>query len=80
MQGSEASDVEPHFLRAIDVARRQLGRSLELRATTSLTRLWLQEGKREEARTALAQSYNWFTEGFDTVDLQEAHSRLQQLE
>jgi tetratricopeptide (TPR) repeat protein/predicted Ser/Thr protein kinase len=79
-QGSGASDVEPHFLRAIDVARRQLGRSLELRATTSLTRLWLQQGKREEARTALAQSYSWFTEGFDTVDLREAHSLLQQLE
>jgi adenylate cyclase len=52
---------------------------LELRATVSLARLWRQEGKRAEARRMLTEIYNWFTEGFDTVDLQEARGLLEEL-
>jgi len=60
------------FRRAIDVARRQQARSWELRATFSLARLLAAEGRRDEARRMLADVYGWFTEGFDTADLQEA--------
>jgi predicted ATPase len=52
---------------------------LELRATTSLARLWQQQGKKEEARKLLADIYGWFTEGFDTKDLQEAKTLLEEL-
>ena len=60
------------FQQALDVARRQQAKSLELRAAMSLARLWQQQGKRQEARDLLAPIYGWFTEGFDTADLQEA--------
>jgi predicted ATPase len=60
---------------ALDVARRQQAKSWELRAATSLSRLWPQQGKRAEAHALLAPIYGWFTEGFDTADLQEAKSR-----
>jgi predicted ATPase len=60
------------------VARRQQAKSWELRAAMSLGRLWQQQGKRSEARHLLAEVYGGFTEGFDTVDLQEAHVLLQQ--
>jgi predicted ATPase len=76
--GSE-SEGEEHFRRAIEVARRQSARSLELRATTSLARLLAKQGKRNEARTMLADSYNWFTEGFDTADLKHAKALLDEL-
>jgi predicted ATPase len=67
------------FLRAIEVARRQEAKSLELRAVMSLSRLWREQGKREEARQMLAEIYGWFSEGFDTADLQEAKSLLEEL-
>jgi predicted ATPase len=61
------------------VARRQEARSLELRAAMSLGRLWHQAGKRQEAHDLLARVYAWFTEGFDTADLQEAKALLEEL-
>ncbi len=64
---------------AIDVARAQQAKSLELRAVGSLSRLWQRQGKREEARRMLAGVYGWFTEGFDTADLKEARALLEQL-
>jgi predicted ATPase len=65
--------------RALDVARRQEVKSLELRAAMSLACLWQQQGKQAEARELLAPVYNWFTEGFDTADLQEAKALLEEL-
>jgi TOMM system kinase/cyclase fusion protein len=64
---------------ALDIARRQQTKSWELRAATSLARLWQQQGKRTEARALLAPIYGWFTEGFDTADLQEARVLLDAL-
>ncbi len=64
---------------ALDIAFRQEAKSLELRAATSLARLWQQQGKRNEARALLAPIYRWFTEGFDTADLQEAKALLEEL-
>jgi predicted ATPase len=61
------------------VARRQRAKSLELRAAMSLSRLWQQQGQRTEAHALLAPSYGWFTEGFDTADLQEAKALLEEL-
>jgi predicted ATPase len=61
------------------VAHRQQAKSLELRAAMSLSRLWQQQGKRDEARQLLAPIYDWFTEGFDTPDLQEAKALLDEL-
>jgi predicted ATPase len=63
----------------IEIARRQQAKSLELRAVMSLARLWQQQGKKEDARRMLAEIYNWFTEGFDTKDLQEAEALLEEL-
>ncbi|MBI1879659.1 MAG: hypothetical protein HYR94_15800, partial [Chloroflexi bacterium] len=77
-RGAAAAEAEAKFLQAIEVARRQSAKSLELRATISLARLWRQR-KREEARRMLAEIYGWFTEGFDTVDLQEAKALLEEL-
>ena len=62
------------------MARSQQARSWELRAAMSLSRLWQQQGKRADARALLADVYGWFTEGFDTADLQEARALLQALE
>ena len=64
--------------RALDIARRQEAKSLELRAAMSLDRLW-QQGKRQEAYDLLAPIYYWFTEGFDTADLQDARALLAEL-
>ena len=61
------------------MARRQQAKSLELRAAISLARLWQQQGKRAEAHALLAPVYGWFTEGFDTADLQEARALLEEL-
>ncbi|MBI3800336.1 MAG: AAA family ATPase [Deltaproteobacteria bacterium] len=73
------AEAEACFHQAIEVARRQHAKSLELRAVTSLSRLWQQQGKKEEARRMLAEIYGWFTEGFDTKDLQEAKALLDEL-
>jgi predicted ATPase len=78
MQGRDAAS-EASLHKAIQVARRQQARSWELRATTSLARLWQKQGKQETARGALAEIYGWFTEGFDTADLKEAKALLEQL-
>ncbi|HZM88891.1 MAG TPA: hypothetical protein VFF31_20365 [Blastocatellia bacterium] len=64
---------------AIAIAREQSAKSWELRATTSLARLWQRQGKREEARQLLAKIYEWFTEGFDTTDLKNARTLLDEL-
>lgn len=72
-------EAESCFLKAIEVSQKQQAKSWELRATTSLARLWQQQGKRHEAREKLAAVYNWFTEGFDTKDLQEAKALLEEL-
>ena len=72
-------EAEAGLHRAINVARRQQARSWELRATTSLARLWQKQGKAKEAQQSLAGIYGWFTEGFDTADLIEARALLEQL-
>ena len=77
MRIGELVNAEACFRKAIDIARRQSAKSLELRAVLSLCRLYHQQGKEEEARPMLAEIYGWFTEGFDTVDLQEAEALLQ---
>src|SRR5262249_53951376 len=66
------AEAEACLHQALDIARRQEAKSLELRAAMSLARLWQQQGKRTEAYELLAPIYGWFTEGFDTADLQEA--------
>ena len=71
---------ETCLYQALEVARRQQAKSLELRAATSLARLWRSQGKRQAAYDLLAPIYNWFTEGFDTADLQDAKSLLTTLE
>jgi predicted ATPase len=76
----EAQAAEDRFQQALEVARRQQARSWELRAAMSLARLWQRQGKRAEARDLLAPVYHWFTEGFDTADLQEARAVLDALE
>ena len=73
------AEAETWVQRALDVARRQEAKSLELRAAMSLARLWQQQGKQAEARALLAPIYGWFTEGFDTADLQEAKTLLEEL-
>jgi predicted ATPase len=72
-------EAEECFLKAIDIARKQQAKSLELRASTSLARLRQQQGKRHEAHSMLSDIYPWFTEGFDTKDLQEAKALLDEL-
>jgi hypothetical protein len=72
-------EAEECFLKAIEIARKQQANSWELRAAMSLSRLWQQQGKKDEARRTLAEIYNWFTEGFDTKDLQEAKALLEEL-
>jgi predicted ATPase len=73
-------EAEACFQRALAVARQQQAKSWELRAAMSLSRLWQQQGKRQEAHNLLAPVYHWFTEGFDTVDLQEAKALLEELD
>jgi predicted ATPase len=76
---TEEDEAEACFLKAIAVARQQQAKSLELRAVMSLSRLWQQQGKKAEARQLLADIHGWFTEGFDTKDLQEARALLEEL-
>ena len=73
------ADAERHLHMAIDMARQRGEKSLELRATLGLARLWQRQGKTGEARTRLAESYRWFSEGFDTADLKAAHALLDEL-
>jgi predicted ATPase len=77
--GTPQEEAETWLQRALDVARRQEAKSLELRAAMSLSRLWQHQGKRAEAYELLAPIYSWFTEGFDTADLQEAKTLLDAL-
>ena len=73
------NSVEACFQQALDVARRQSAKSLELRAATSVARLWRDQGKHTEAHRQLADVYGWFNEGLDSPDLSEARQLLQQL-
>jgi predicted ATPase len=73
---SRAKEAEACFQQAIAIARQQSAKSLELRAAMSLARLWQQQGKQAEAHDLLTPAYDWFTEGFDTADLQEAKTLL----
>ena len=75
----DAAEAQRNFERALTVARRQKARSFELRAATSLARLWRDQGDRAKARNLLAPIYGWFTEGFDTLDLKEAKALLDEL-
>jgi predicted ATPase len=77
--GTPQAEAEACFQQALDIARRQQAKSLELRAAMSLSRLWQEQGKRNQARELLAPLYGWFTEGFDTADLQEAKVLLREL-
>jgi predicted ATPase len=76
---AQRKEVEACFQQALAVARRQEAKSLELRAAMSLGRLWQQQGQQAEAHDLLAPIYSWFTEGFDTADLQEAKALLEAL-
>jgi predicted ATPase len=76
----DVARAEASFQRALTIARRQQAKSWELRAAISLARLWQQHGKHAEASALLAPIYGWFTEGFDTPDLQEARTLLARLE
>jgi predicted ATPase len=79
LESKGSSEAETCFRRAIDIARRQSAKSLELRAVTSLSRLLQKQGKKDEARRMLAEIYDWFTEGFDTADLKDAKALLEEL-
>jgi len=87
VQSSEFKVPKPHaeaeaeacFLKAIEIAHQQEAKLLELRAVMSLSRLWQQQGKQHAARNILSKIYGWFTEGFDTKNLQEAKTLLQEL-
>jgi class 3 adenylate cyclase/predicted ATPase len=72
-------ETEACFHKAIEIARKQQAKSLELRVVMSFSRLWQQQSKKDEARKLLAEIYGWFTEGFDTKDLQEAKALLESL-
>jgi class 3 adenylate cyclase/predicted ATPase len=76
---SDFAAAEQSFSEALSVARRQRAKLFELRAAMSMARLWRDQGKRDEARELLAPVYGWFTEGFDTLDLQEAKRLLEEL-
>ena len=75
----KTQEAETHFHKAIGIARQQQAKSWELRAATSLARLWQSQGKTVEAYKLLSDIYNWFTEGFDTADLKDAKSLLDEL-
>jgi len=75
----DAARAEGCFGRALAVARQQQTKSWELRATTSMARLWRDQGKAQQARELLAPIYGWFTEGLDTLDSKEAKALLAEL-
>jgi predicted ATPase len=74
------AEAETCFHHALDIARNQQAKSLELRTASSLARLWQQQGKRQEAHDLLTPIYGWFTDGFDTADLKDAKALLDELE
>ena len=78
-QDSSNVQAEQSFCAAIEIAREQHAKSWELRATTSLARMLAKQGKRDKARSMLAEIYNWFTEGFDTADLKDAKALMEEL-
>jgi len=79
-QSSETHlEAETCFQQAITIAQSQQAKAWELRAATSLARLWQRQGKRQAAHDLLAPIYDWFTEGFETADLQEAKALLEAL-
>jgi predicted ATPase len=78
-QHEAIAEIEASFQRTLNIARDQNSRALELRAATSLARLWVEQGRRDEARELLAPIYGSFTEGFDTPDLKEAKALLDEL-
>ncbi len=75
----DAAKAEAYFERAIAIAREQKAKSWELRAATSLARLWSDQGERQQAYDLLAPIYGWFTEGFDTLDLKQAKALLEEI-
>jgi len=75
----KAEEAKECFLKAIEIACKQQAKSWELRAVMSLARLWQQQSKKKQALRMLTEIYGWFTEGFDTKDLQEAKALLQEL-
>ena len=79
LQRGAADEAERCFRQALEIARRQGAKSFELEAATSLGRLLRDRGKRDQAREILAPVYDWFTEGFDTADLQQAKALLEEL-
>jgi predicted ATPase len=79
LQGASASEAAGHFNRALTIARAQQAKSFELRAATSLARLWGEQGRRAEAHDLIAPIYAWFTEGLDTADLKDAKRLLDEL-
>jgi predicted ATPase len=82
VQGPESQvekEVEECFHKALAIARQQQAKSLELRAAMSLARFWQQQGKQREAHHLLSEIYHWFTEGFETKDLQEAKALLEEV-
>ena len=72
-------DAETCFQHALEVARSQQAKSLELRTAMSLSHLWKKQNKREKARKLLGEIYDWFTEGFNTADLKEAKALLEEI-
>jgi len=78
-QGADADEVEAAFLYSIEIAQSQQAKSLELRAATSLAQLWQANSRSTEAKQLLVPLYEWFTEGFDTPDLQAAQALIAQL-
>jgi predicted ATPase/class 3 adenylate cyclase len=78
-QRQKVAEAEDCFRQALETARRQQAKSFELRATMSLSRLWQHQGKQKEAHQLLAETYGWFTEGFDTADLKEAKALIEEL-
>ena len=79
LHAGRGNEVEEYLAQALNAAREQSARLLELRAAMSMARLWRDQGKRDEARELLAPVYDWFTEGFDTLDLKEAKVLLDEL-
>ena len=79
LKRSREDEARACFEQALSIARNQSAKSFELRASMSLAHLFAKQGRRNEARTMLAEIYDWFTEGFDTADLKEAKALLDEL-